>query len=749
MFIIPFIPFIVSSSMFFPFITGKNFTFRVIVEIMLGSWIILAYMNATYRPRWSWIMAAFVAFISIVAIADIFGANPFKSIWSNFERMEGLVTHLHLFMYFVIASTILSTDNLWKAFFHTSLAASVMMAIYGFSQVLGDTQIHQSATRIDGRLGNATYFAVYALFHVGLSAFYYVREKNVTLRYMYAGIALLNLTIMYFTGTRGAMVGFVAGVGLTVLLVALFEKKHIKMRKIALGTLIGGALLFVLFFSFQDTLRATSYVQSSPTLKQFTSISLSEGSTRFMVWGMGLKGFYERPILGWGQENFNYVFNKYYNPKMYNQEQWFDRSHNVFFDWLIAAGILGLLAYLSLFGAAIYYIWFKLTKEFSLIERSVLIGLLGAYFVQNFFVFDNIVSYIIFFSILGYIHTMSVNNALQKKEAESGVGNKKRKKTDPISSLAPAHTVALASVVVVVLSVTIYYTNIYHVQAGQALIRALVQPISLNSDGEPYLTIEDAIQYDSFARMEIREQLVQMALRVSGNDNVPKEIQERAFVLAKSQMEEQIALDPENMRFTFFLGSMLNRFRLYEDAIKYLERSVELSPGKQIVWIELGNAYMNMGDIDNALNAYKTAYDLEPRYTDARDFYIASSIVLGKTSIAEEIISGITMENGNAYKPSQRIIQAYTSSGRHDKLVEIYEKLVIEARGWLEEDPEGANIKEITERHISLAAAYVGVDNIQKAVETIGGAIAINPAFEEQGNNFITQILTNSIEIQE
>jgi len=60
---------------------------------------------------------------------------------------------------------------------------------------------------------------------------------------------------------------------------------------------------------------------------------LQEGTTesRFIVWNMAWKGFEEHPVLGWGQESFNYVFNKYYNPKLYNQEQWFDRTHDCIF----------------------------------------------------------------------------------------------------------------------------------------------------------------------------------------------------------------------------------------------------------------------------------------------------------------------------------------------------------------------------------------------------------------------------------
>ena len=53
-FALPFIPFIVSSSLFFPFITGKGFAFRLLVELMVGAWLALAFVNPEYRPRRSW-----------------------------------------------------------------------------------------------------------------------------------------------------------------------------------------------------------------------------------------------------------------------------------------------------------------------------------------------------------------------------------------------------------------------------------------------------------------------------------------------------------------------------------------------------------------------------------------------------------------------------------------------------------------------------------------------------------------------
>ena len=102
LFIVPLIPLYVSSSLFFPFITGKAFIFRTIIEIVFLSWVILAVNFGEFRPKRTYLFWALVAFIVAITLATVFGANPEKSFWSNYERMEGLVTHLHLFAYFLV-----------------------------------------------------------------------------------------------------------------------------------------------------------------------------------------------------------------------------------------------------------------------------------------------------------------------------------------------------------------------------------------------------------------------------------------------------------------------------------------------------------------------------------------------------------------------------------------------------------------------------------------------------------------------
>src|SRR3989344_6097513 len=115
-----FLPLVVSDKLFFPFITGKNFLFRAVVEILFVLWVYLALKDDRYRPKKSWILVFVSAFFIILALSTIFSVDVNRSLWSNFERMEGLVGHAHFFLYFIILASLFKTYGDWRKFFHVS-----------------------------------------------------------------------------------------------------------------------------------------------------------------------------------------------------------------------------------------------------------------------------------------------------------------------------------------------------------------------------------------------------------------------------------------------------------------------------------------------------------------------------------------------------------------------------------------------------------------------------------------------------
>ncbi|MEK9168059.1 MAG: O-antigen ligase family protein [Patescibacteria group bacterium] len=721
-FLIPFIPFIVPGTFFFPFITGKNFAFRILVEILLAAWAVLAILVPAYRPKRSWIAIAIGAFLGVMAVADIFGANFLTSFWSNYERMEGLVALLHLGAYFFVASSVLTTEKLWERLLQTSLGASVIMGGYGIFQLAGTLQIHQGSTRIDGTLGNATYLAVYALFHIFIATFLIARHKadlphsrksesGGWIAWMYGAILLLNLFVLYSTQTRGAILGLIGGAFLTVFLIAIFGKENKTARKISAGVIVGILVLIGLFFAFKDS----SFVRGSQTLNRFATISLTEQTTksRFQIWGLAIEGFKEHPILGWGQDNFILVFNKYYDPRLYSQEPFFDRAHNVFLDWLIAGGILGLLAYLSLFAVALWYLW-RGKGSFSFIEKTILTGLLGAYFIQNLFVFDNLMSYVLFFTVLAYLHS---------SHTRLGAGAGVLKAIVPASEQA---RYAVMSVSVIGLALALYFINVKPIIANQSLIKAISPQEKGLSANVGYF--KKAIAYSALGVSEARQQLVQAALQVRGAPSISDDIKLQFFTLAESEMKIQTEDTPGDMRYELLLSALYRDFGDLDNALVHGEKAVAFSPRKQQSLFELGSTYLSRKEYDKALEIFKTAYELDRSYGEALRLYGLAAIYAGNDGLAKELLVPVY---GTIAIPDDRFVQAFMARGQYAVVVDILKKRIADAQATTGDNPQ---------LHLSLAAAYLAVGQRSDAIAEIRHIITLDSSFKQQGEYYIVEI---------
>lgn len=717
-FLLPLIVLIVSDALFFPYITGKNFTFRIIVEIITGAWLALALLNDAYRPRRSWMLYAFALFVFVMALADLFGINPGRSFMSNFERMEGWVTLAHLFAYFVVVISVLTTERLWKLLWHTSLGVSVIVGIYGLLQLAGKITINQGGVRLDATFGNATYLAIYMLFHIFMAIFLWVgarrdNPKDASLHgFFYGPVIALDALILFFTATRGTLIGLAVGGVVTLLLVALSSRRARASR------LAGGAVaLLLVSMGVFWLLRDTAVVQNVEPLQRLASISLTDNTiaARFINWSMAMKGVAERPILGWGQENYGIVFNKYYDPRMYAQEQWFDRTHNFIFDWLIAGGILGLLSYLSIFAAALYYLWRK--GVFTPTERAILTGLIAGYVINNLVVFDNVTSYLLFAMLLGYI-------AYRGSEAEKA------------PSLVPRATLPRrAAPAVAALSVMAVWGVAYMVNAdGLAQNRALLEAVRPQREGiaKNLEYFKKAVSYNSFGTQEAREHLVQNTSSIAGASTIPDDMKRQFLDLAVTEMKKQEALMPLEARFPLFLGVLYDAFGLYEQAAPELRRAHELSPAKQSILFELGMNALARNDTQEAVQAFKSAYELDTSFDDARSYYAAALIRTGNIALGTELIAP-SVEKGIA--PDQRVIAAYASAGKLEHLAVLWEKYV-------EKKPGDAQAR------FTLAAVYFAAKDKARSIATLERARRDFPQLASQIDGLIAQIKNGTATLQ-
>lgn len=714
-----FVPFVIATDMFFPFITGKNFAFRIIVELLAAGTVVLALRDPAYRPKFSWISMGVLSLMAAATLATLFSVEPTKSFWSNFERMEGLIGTLHLGLWFFIAAILLSTEKLWERFLQTSLGASFIMACYGLMQIGGLIGINQSGTRIDGTFGNSIYMAVYMLFHIFLGLYLAFRWKGARLVYwVYGAAVFIDILALYFTATRSATLGLIGGLMVAGLGIGLFDRSRPQLRKWAIGALVAIGLIVIGFFS----VRNLEYVQTDPVLSRFATISFTERTiiSRFMIWGMALEGVKENPVLGWGQENFSYVFNKYYNPQMYQQEQWFDRAHNAFIDWLIAGGLIALLAFVSLFALAAWA-FFK-APGLSTAERAVLLGLLSAYAFHSFFVFDNLVSSIYFFLLLALAHSFT------RRALPSSIAL-----TRPVTGAAfwGGSAAAVAAGLAAV-----FYLNMPGIANAKDLIaaissskverNALGQEVQVAKDPKESLEAFKSVAVDfPLGRQETIEQLFQTTAAIAQNQNVSPDVRMAFADLAYERGLKMLEERPNDARLELFMGAFLDQVGAYDKALPHLLKARELSPNKHWIMFELAiNNYAQSGNTAKAVETAKQAFDLTPHYREARMFYAMALILHGEQAKADALLTegfGTTVINDN------RLLNAYVQTKQFARAAAIW-KLRAEAT------PD--DIQTL----VSYAVAQKEAGDLPGAIATLRVAAQRAPQYREQIESIATQL---------
>lgn len=429
---------VVVNSIFFPFIGGKDYFFRYAVELGLIAWLlwwafeakadeVKHLIKATFKKP---LVLAVTAFVAAVQLAAIFALDAHAAFWSNYERGEGGFQMLHYYIFFLLLVMLFQHEEDWKRIFKFSLVAAGAMIGYGILANLGyanfigpytggtvPTGVWRLLTngRFEGTLGNPAYVAPYLMFSIFFAAYLWcasrISGKLTALKSWGYGVLIAAfLFFFYLSQTRGAFLGLVAGVFIGVLYLA-FAGPRIVRR----WSLISIGILVVLALGV-FAIRNEPFLNNIPG-GRLLQISVTDASaqTRFWVWGEAWKGFLQRPIFGWGSENFTAVYDKFFNPQFFvpgtSTETWFDRAHSVFFDYLVETGIVGFLSYLSIFivFAREFFRRKPATagnaherKTAQVIQNGLMLAMPVAYLVQGVAIFDVLPMYIPLFLFLGF-----------------------------------------------------------------------------------------------------------------------------------------------------------------------------------------------------------------------------------------------------------------------------------------------------------------------------------------------------------
>lgn len=658
--VILFSPLYVSSTLFFPFITSKNFAFQIAVEVMVVAFLFLCLVDKKYRLHTNLTIVLLGAYLVILTVASIFSGNDFfHSFWSNNERSDGILLLGHLLLFAWVLTSFFRSIKDWYYLFDMFLAACFAVALIAVDQYLAlnfsdfwsDHFVPSSnGQRLASTLGNAGYvggFMVFGLFLslfmafkrakgffekqywwlllpeflvlifvallnsfngnqntpaqvasylmlailiVGAQALAFSLSRYNFHRIYYAIMGVTYLLIIMQAQTRGAYLALALGGLITLIYLMWFYWNNLYLKIALVIILISGLLGVVGIFYFKDA----DFVKSSQILRRISSISISDGTAnnRLVTWKMGYDGVKEKWLLGYGQENFYQVFDKYYTPR--NTEQWFDRCHNMICDRAVTGGIIGLISYLALLLVPFWAIWFYYIKRYKnnieiqeIPARRYLTPIIFSiiiitYIIQNLFIFEALVTYIPLVFILSFVGVFSVAWDWDFWD------NKNLK-------------ISLAGIGLIVFFPSLLIFNLQPMSVNADFIKVLSSESSLDNRIQGFESImarnsvanqEYRKHYFSFFENILSNYLSNPQNRTADNDRRMAEFASKVEIQLENQISENpysVANNLQLLRF-YNLAYIFNVGRLSK-AVDFAPKVIALSPGRPQVYFEVATTH--------------------------------------------------------------------------------------------------------------------------------------------------------------
>ncbi len=463
-------PFLIGIDTIFPYIVRKSIFARSVIEVIAGLWLILILQDARYRPKPSWVVYALSAYLLVSVVSAAFGVSFNRSMWSTYERMMGVWDLMHWVLFILIAASVLRTARAWFWLLNWNLFLTLLLCLISFleSYNIGKGALPRSVgdflypdlvyvackPRFCATVGNPSFLAAILVVNIPLAVGLFVRSFVGTkdrspvenhgaswqlwgARGFWALTSVTSIWILYQNGTRGAFIGLAAA-ALFLGVLALFRvHKGAKKPLFAIATLIFGGLLILYLWDISSGVpTSAAAADRNSTAGERLSVNLVSDSSvrgRLIAARAGMEGFLERPLLGWGADNFIAAFDHNVRAEDFRYgENLVDNAHNKIIDELVTKGILGGVSYLALWACLLWLIVRRHRRPRDEILAYVVLCSLAAYFVQNLLLFDT-PAMILQWSLLAAFVAAQGNNFPDEEAEPSGSTAEPEQSPQPVT----------------------------------------------------------------------------------------------------------------------------------------------------------------------------------------------------------------------------------------------------------------------------------------------------------------------------
>lgn len=617
------LPFLIWIWFFYGSVNAKFFLVIGIVDVLMLC-AAYAYWNGKCLPsvKNRFLLYALGLALCLEYVVAFVGFYPEFSLWSDILRSTGLIFLTHLAVLAVLAGEFLNEAD-WSL---TRRTVAITGGIFGALSLIGIEGLGYTGRFLWANLGingftfgNSTFAGAYLLLAliVALAEIVHLQKGEQGRRkVLIASVvlivfspALLNVGILW---GRTALMEVVANpvlilgsarassatmLGLLVFHFGLWvitkylrtgaaRAKAVWSTLWLIGIGVGIALLFTSGSSVQER-----YAEAS-------------SAARLYVWNAAWQAFLDRPIFGWGQENFNAGFEAHIDARLFLAENfaqpWFDRAHNIFLDILVTRGVVGSTAIILLVLASLFVIRHARKKEIlGEWESMLLYALVPAHVLQMQTGFDTVGSYMLLALFLGYaLHLEKITHAVS-----------------PVGSKQAARVFAVMLLVVAFFSLKFVWLDEYSRQS--ALLYAMNTKDETSQIAALRLSIERSSNFEALrlgTSALIKGGLAQVAK--NNDQKVQKLVLARLAIYEEGYQRYLVAAPGYYRARVNYVYLLLVKTALGENRLKeaqaIIQDSYQFSPGNPITYVLDSLTMLYQGDLAGATAKIEEGVALNP-----------------------------------------------------------------------------------------------------------------------------------------
>lgn len=720
-----FAPLLISRYWLLPDKFAKAVIFRIIVEIILVAYIYLVLRDKKYFPRFDILTLAVTIFWTAALFSVFFSMQPFTSMWGSATRGSGFFNFTHYVILFFILRGTAQNKTQWRKIFNCAIIAAALTAIFAILQrifpALNADYMNSAYYRPAGTMGNPIMLANYLAMTVFLAFAFWKQEAVRRKKILYLLAGTLMLTAIFISQTRGTFLGIAVG-GLFLLI--FYPSKNIAFKtKRRLLILIIIVALILLFFIFQNGLNILP--------QRFL---VFDNFNRLTSWKIAIKAIADKPLFGWGMENFAIPFDKYYPggyTKSYNglAETWWDRTHNVPLDIGATMGLIGVAAYFLVFAAAFRQL-FKNRTNNNVSMPHIVSALFTAYFIQNLTAFDDVISYIMFFTLLAYVSFLSS----EKYNAADNLNNSQTGSARLTVWKKMFFTASAVTILIIMIRVSLtpfwlnYTTNKTVIIAKQGLYDETMRF---------YRDITEKYQGKTYFEKELNEKFMKIASYFA--PLVIEQTKNRKEYLKLNQeiiniLKKSVELEPYHTKHYYNIGLFYNNIAAIDpsagrEGLDYFAKSLELSPNREQALIESAKLQMILSDYDGAIAKLQKTIAINPELAESYIWIGIINLYKKNNEIADEYFSsakkyGYDFEKMPAWKLMSGV---YADNQQWAKAIPYYIKM-------LEKEPNNIETRAL------LAGSYKKIGKTEEARREAETLLKIAPQAKESIEAFLKEL---------